>query len=201
MILFNFLLKKKKNQFKYYELGNIIMFLIRILITLCSLFIVNSEFIQINGIINKKNTDFFFQQVEDIRKKGYHVKYKIYFDTPGGSVLDGMRILRFIETHEVECHATRAYSMGFVLFQACKERKIEKYGSLMQHDMQLNLNYVNYNRFQSYYKYISKIYETLIDKQILKLGISKKKFLNKIKDDWWINAQDAIYYNCADEII
>ena len=161
----------------------------------------NSDIININGYITKKTTDEFFNCVNEIRKKNYHVNYIIHFDTPGGSVLDGLRILDFIESNDVECRATRAYSMGFVLFQACKYRKIEKYGSLMQHDMKLNLHTIDYSNLKSYYIYISDIYNMLIQKQISKLGISKKNFMKKIKNDWWIGAKDALYYNCADEII
>lgn len=159
------------------------------------------ECLSIDGTIQKNTVDNFFHQIEELRQKGYYGKIKIHFDTPGGSVLDGMRLLDYIERNHVECSATRAYSMGFVLFQACKTRKIEKYGSLMQHDMKLNLQMMDFSNFKSYYKYIKKIYEELIEKQIKRIGISEKKFLSRIKNDWWMDAKDAIYYNCADEII
>ena len=71
----------------------------------------------------------------------------------------------------------------------------------MQHDMKLNLQMMDFSNFKSYYKYIKKIYEKLIEKQVKRIGISEKKFLSRIKNDWWMDAKDAIYYNCADEII
>ena len=90
--------------------------------------------------------------------------------------------------------------MGFLLFQACSQRYILPYGSLMQHDMSLGFQ-DEFTKIESYMKYIHKLYHRLISFQIERIGISRKNFLEKIRNDWWMNAEESIENNCADKII
>ena len=70
----------------------------------------------------------------------------------------------------------------------------------MQHDMSLNLA-DEYPKIQSYLKYLSTLYDNMISKQIDRIGVSKKTFLEKIRDDWWMNATEAVRENCIDKIV
>jgi ATP-dependent protease ClpP protease subunit len=90
--------------------------------------------------------------------------------------------------------------MGFLLFQACSQRYILPYGSLMQHDMSLGIH-DEFSRIESYFSFLRKLYYRLIDLQIKRIGISKKSFLKLIRNDWWMNAEESIKNNCADKII
>ena len=125
----------------------------------------------------------------------------IYFDTPGGNVMDGLRILNaFMPFSNLTCVAFRAYSMGFTLFQACHNRYILPYSSLMQHQMQYGI--VNEKmKLENYVKYIDNIDYTLSILQANKIGMSIELFKKKTMNDWWLFGQDIICNNCADKII
>lgn len=154
--------------------------------------------LELHGVINKHLVQDFNERVKEYP---YEKNFVVHFNTPGGSVLDGMQLLPFFEKNNVVCIVSKAYSMGFVLLQACQVRKIEKYGSIMMHDMQMAFNHIEFSKLQSYLNFLSKIYEDLLLMQIKKIGISRENFLNKIRSDWWMDAKDALVHHCVDEII
>lgn len=155
------------------------------------------DFIPIDTIINKQSVD----MIQSIfHSEPNRTDWTIYFNTPGGSVSDGIRLLPYFEKYNMTCIVDRAYSMGFLLFQACSQRYILPYGSLMQHDMSLRLD-DEYTKIQSYMNYLRKLYHRLVHLQIKRIGITKKTFLQNIRNDWWMNAEESIKNNCADKII
>jgi ATP-dependent protease ClpP protease subunit len=155
------------------------------------------DFIPIDTVINKQSVD----MIQSIfHNEPNRTDWTIYFNTPGGSVIDGIRLLPYFEKNNMTCIVDRAYSMGFLLFQACSQRYILPYGSLMQHDMTLGFQ-DEYTKIQSYMNYIRKLYNRLVNLQIKRIGITKKEFLQKIRNDWWMNAEESIKNNCADKII
>lgn len=164
-----------------------------------SFFLGHSELdiIPIDTVIHKETVD----MIQSIfHNEPNRTDWTIYFNTPGGSVTDGIRLLPYFERNNITCIVDRAYSMGFLLFQACSQRYILPYGSLMQHDMSLGIH-DEFSRIESYFSFLRKLYYRLIDLQIKRIGISKKSFLKLIRNDWWMNAEESIKNNCADKII
>ena len=162
-------------------------------------FLAHSELdiIPIDTVIHKESVD----MIQSIfHSEPNRTDWTVYFNTPGGSVTDGVRLLPYFERNNITCIVDRAYSMGFLLFQACSQRYILPYGSLMQHDMSLGFQ-DEFTKIESYMRYIHKLYHRLISFQIERIGISRKKFLQKIRNDWWMNAEESIENNCADKII
>ena len=47
----------------------------------------------------------------------------------------GSRIVDEIQKYDLDCIAHKAYSMGFVILQACNKRYITQYSSVMQHQI------------------------------------------------------------------
>lgn len=158
---------------------------------------VRSEYISIDGLIHKISVDDIISQFQAEPDKNDWV---VYFNTPGGSVTDGIRLLPYFENNNVTCVVDKAYSMGFVLLQKCSKRLMLPYGSLMQHDMYLGIQ-DNYTSIKSYMKYLTKLYNRLAKIQYKRIGISYELFLKKIKDNWWLNAEESVKENCADSII
>lgn len=154
--------------------------------------------INLHGPINRHLVQDFQQIVEENK---FETEWVVHFDTPGGSVLDGMKLLPFFETNEVTCVVSRAYSMGFVLLQACTDRQMYKYGTIMAHDMQLSIPNIEFSKLKSYLSFLSRIYDDLLLLQIKRIGISKQNFLKKIRSDWWMNSEQAIQNGCIDKII
>lgn len=155
------------------------------------------EYISIDSVIEKESVDYIQYIFHNEPNK---TDWIVYFNTPGGSVSDGIRLLPYFEKYNMTCVVDRAYSMGFLLFQACSQRYMLPYGSLMQHDMSLGFR-DEFTKIESYLDYIRKLYNRLVTLQIERIGISRKNFLQKIRNDWWMNAEESIKNNCADKII
>ncbi len=156
-----------------------------------------SPLLKLEGTINKQSIDTLH---ESFLKDPYQNDYILYLNTNGGSISEGLRIMPFLETKNVTCVVDRAYSMGFFLLQNCDQRYILPYGSIMQHDMSLNLA-DEFPKIQSYLEYLTTLYHNLIEKQTERIGMNKNTFLKKIRDDWWMNSTQAVEQNCVDGII
>lgn len=153
------------------------------------------QIIPIVGVIDDKLIHYVIEFIEKTDKDVI-----FYFDTPGGSVTSGMKLLPYLQNTNSVCVVQSAYSMGFVLFQACSNRYMLPYGSLMQHDMYLGVR-DDFHRIRSYLRYLEKVYNKLIKLQIEKIGISKQKFIQRILKNWWMTADEAVQENCADAIV
>lgn len=162
-------------------------------------FHVFSEFsyIPIDSVIQKQSVD---DIITIFHNEPNRTDWNIYFNTPGGSVLEGIRLLPYFENYNMTCFVDKAYSMGFLLFQTCSQRYIFPYGSIMQHDMSLGI-FDDYFKIKKYLEHIDKLYQKLIQLQIDKIGISRKNFIKRIQNNWWMNAEESISHNCADKIV
>lgn len=153
---------------------------------------------QIIPIVGVINDDLIHYVVEFIKETDEDIVF--YFDTPGGSVTSGMKLLPYLQNTDSVCVVQSAYSMGFVLFQACSNRYMLPYGSLMQHDMYLGVR-DDFHRIRSYLRYLERVYDKLIKLQIERIGISRQKFIQRILKNWWMTAEEAVEENCADAIV
>ena len=81
----------------------------------------------------------------------------IYISSPGGSVMEGMKIVDLIKSLEksgrqVSCISDFSASMAFIILQSCPKRLATFSSILMQHQMSLGLegNIENVNTFQGH---------------------------------------------------
>ena len=92
----------------------------------------SSNIIIIKGEINDNLASKF---VHELNKKENKQDIYIYLDTNGGSVDAGNKIVEEIIRYKLNCIASKAISMGFVIFQSCNKRYITDYTTLMQHQI------------------------------------------------------------------
>lgn len=153
--------------------------------------------VSIEGPVNKRSID---EVIYEFHTNAEENDWVLYLNTPGGSVMEGARLLPYLETKNVTCVVDKAYSMGFLLLQACSKRLMLPYGSIMQHDMYMGLE-DDYTKIKSYMEFLTKVYDRLTTMQYTRIGLSKEEYLRKIKDNWWLTAEEAVEENCADGII
>jgi len=142
----------------------------------------SSKFIYNFNLLQKKNNSF------------------VYINSPGGSVIDGMKIFHEIQKYNMTCIAETAYSMGFIIFQACNNRYILPNGKLMQHQMSLYISDQK-SRIENYMNFIEQVEESVISNQLKKINISISEYKEKINNDWWLYGNMAVKENCADDIV
>jgi ATP-dependent protease ClpP protease subunit len=126
----------------------------------------------------------------------------VYFDTPGGSVIDGNDILDAFETlrlkgKKVVCVADTAISMGFVVFQHCPVRLIRPHAILMQHQMSLGLQ-GDLENIKSRMDFVEDMDEQLNSVQANRLNLTDAEFKSRTAHDWWMFGQTVLDNNAAD---
>ena len=107
----------------------------------------------IKGPVTEETTTEFIYALNKMKNK--HNIY-IYLDTPGGSVEHGNKIVSEIQKYKLNCIAERAYSMGFVILQACKNRYITPYGRIMQHQISYGVSGEK-GKVESYVSFVNQL--------------------------------------------
>lgn len=132
-------------------------------------------------------------------------KIYLYIDSPGGSIVDGMRLINVIKAlsssgTQVVCIAEFAASMAFSIFQSCPVRYALQNSIIMQHQASYGVSgTVTENR--SKIKLIEALAHKLniIDSE--RLGLPMEEFVNKIYKTWWLFDDDIVQNKAADELI
>ena len=99
----------------------------------------------------------------------------------------------------MSCIAETAFSMGFIIFQACKERIILPNARLMQHQMTFGIKDEK-SKVENYIHFINQMENEIVDLQINRINITREIFKENISHDWWIYGKQNIIQNCADKI-
>ena len=152
--------------------------------------------ILLNGEINEKTSSKF---IYDLNIMPYKQNVVVYLNTPGGSVSHGMKIVDEVKKYNLSCVAESAYSMGFIIFQYCKNRYILSHGKLMQHQLALGIMDQK-SRIESYMSYINDMEREIIKNQANRIEITETLFKEKINNDWWLYGDNAVKEKCADEL-
>ena len=103
----------------------------------------------------------------------------IYISSPGGSVMEGMKIVDVINAlhksgKKVNCISDFSASMAFIILQSCPVRYATFSSVLMQHQMSLGLE-GNLENVKSYLEFIDNVDDELNRMQAVKIGMSEKK--------------------------
>lgn len=153
--------------------------------------------IVLRGEITHNSADTFLY---DILSKDVNSNTIIYINSPGGSVLAGQRILQYIKQYKLTCITDKAYSMAFVIFQACYKRYITDSATMMQHQQSLGIE-GNLYTINNQLSMINTIEEELNIFQSEKIQIPYDEFKLKISTEWWLYGKDILNNKVADDIV
>jgi hypothetical protein len=149
----------------------------------------DSNFVNVRDVINKDSVD---QAIKDIKRLEDKKVDKIYLviDSPGGEVLHGFRLIKFIEKYDnIETITIRAASMASALVEAVKGKRYvvtnglfmfhRSFGAQKESDL-LPLEIINSER----------------------IGISLTEYRDRALTDWWIRTgKGAVEQNVADKVV
>lgn len=129
----------------------------------------------------------------------------IYISSPGGSVLEGIKLVDQINTLEhsglnVVCVADFAASMAFIILQSCPWRTATHSSVLMQHQMSLGLK-GNLENVNNYLDFIHQINQNLEYQQATRMNMTVDDFSKKVMNDWWIPGHMAKNVSAIDEFV
>ena len=126
----------------------------------------------------------------------------VYIDSPGGSVIDGFKIIEAIKgekNRQVICVANVAASMAFSILQACPVRYVTEHGIIMQHVGSYGVRGQSPNNV-SMVNFLERVFKKLSADDAKRLGLSLTSFLKKTRDDWWMFSEEAVDHRAADDI-
>lgn len=130
----------------------------------------------------------------------------LYISSPGGSVIDGMKMIQVISDEKlhknlrVVCYVDAAASMAFALTQAvCDERHGGLTSALMQHQATYGVDGTD-NQIISRLKMIASILKVLDTLQAKRLNISVEELRRRSADEWWTVGQEAVEARTLDNV-
>jgi ATP-dependent protease ClpP protease subunit len=121
----------------------------------------------------------------------------VFIDSNGGSVMAGNRMMEQLSQRNITCIATKAYSMAFVLLQACTTRYVLSTSTAMQHQQSLGVR-GDLMAVQSYLDMVHAMEEHLTKFQADRIGMHPDKFKTLTNTEWWLFGQDIIDEGVAD---
>lgn len=126
----------------------------------------------------------------------------LFIDSPGGSVVDGMRFIDVMKASgkKIICIANTAASMAFSILQSCDERYITEHGVIMQHVGSYGLRGQAPNN-KSMTMFINRMFDSLNEIDAKRLGMTVDAFQKKIRDDWWLFGKDALAAKAVDGVV
>ena len=160
-----------------------------------------NNFVSIRGPIDDDTTNKFML---DVLKIPETKEINIFINSPGGSVMEGMKIVNQIELMnnitKVNCISDFSASMAFVILQSCQNRYAMKSSILMQHQMSL-MNKGNLFNLNNYMDMINNLNVDIDKMQARKINMTYNNFKEKITNDWWLYGTQAKKYNVIDDIV
>lgn len=161
-----------------------------------------SNFVSLRGYVTRQSVDKILRDLNDIRDTQ---EIYFYIDTGGGSIIDGMKVIDYLTSMnatgtKINCIADKAMSMGFVFLQLCPgTRYTMRSSELMQHNIASGFQGELPNMLADM-DYTKKLYEKLVYRQAKRMRMDYQEFYELTKDDWYMDGEDAVYYNASDGI-
>ena len=145
-----------------------------------------------------------FKNAEIKNKKDLEID--IVINSGGGSVHIGLEFIEEMKVlkekgYHLNCYARNAYSMGFIILQYCDTRIGSSNSTYMHHLTQIGWGRPKRNEHnKQLFKALDFFDKLVLDEIAKKMKVDPNKFFEKIKEDKWWNAKDALKDGILDKI-
>ena len=145
-----------------------------------------------------------FKNAEIKNKKDLEID--IVINSGGGSVHIGLEFIEEMKVlkekgYHLNCYARNAYSMGFIILQYCDTRIGSSNSTYMHHLTQIGWGRPKRNEHnKQLFKALDFFDKLVLDEIAKKMKVDPDKFFEKIKEDKWWNAKDALKDGILDKI-
>jgi ATP-dependent Clp protease protease subunit len=149
---------------------------------------------EVNTELISKTMDKMYKSTQD--------KIVIFIDSPGGSVMDGIKMFDFIANFPKPtiCYINFAASMAFGLAQACTERYVTDASFMMQHQASFG-GEGTVGKMSEMSRFGTSLSDRITTLQAKRMGMSKEAFELRIMNDWWMLGEEAVQNNAADGVV
>lgn len=127
----------------------------------------------------------------------------IYLNSVGGCMSTSSGLYDFIQTLRSNVTIVvlgEASSAASFLLQAADTRQISRNSILMLHEWSTSLDNTTGTNIRSYIKSGDKIFDKWLSIYLEKSNLDKKTLKSKIKNDWFLTAEEAVQWGLADSI-
>jgi len=132
--------------------------------------------------------------------------FHIVFNSPGGSVYDGLALFDFLKSlqvagHEITTEAVgMAASMGGILLQAGNWRVLGRHSWMLIHEIQ-GINVGNTSTQDDNVGRMKRLQEQMIDIYAERSTMTRRQIKSRwSRKDWWLDAEEALKLGFIDEI-
>lgn len=145
-----------------------------------------------------------FKNAEIKNKKDLEID--IVINSGGGSVHIGLEYIEEMKVlkekgYHLNCYARNAYSMGFIILQYCDTRIGSSNSTYMHHLTQIGWGRPKRSEHNKQLFKALDFFDKLVLNEIAKkMKVDPDKFFEKIKEDKWWNAKDALKDGILDKI-
>jgi len=159
------------------------------------------NFVTLRGPINQRSASDFISTLSKIKEDNVY----IYLMTPGGSIIDGNNIIDYMEAmtengKKITCIADNAFSMGFVILQACPTRYVKKNSIIMQHQPSFGVG-GPMEQVMSRLTLIKELEKQNNDMQASRLGLTQQEFHDLYEHDWWLYGSKIVENKASDAMV
>lgn len=159
--------------------------------------------IELVGPVDIKSANSLITQLLYLQKEEPEQEIKMYIDSPGGNVVNGLAIYDVMQA--ISCPVTticRGYaaSMGAIIFAAGDKRQMLKHSKLMIHDPMANVG-GSALEMQENTRRLMETRECLAKILAEKTGKKLDEIYEETKQDRYFDAEEAIEFGLADEIL
>lgn len=158
-----------------------------------------TNLIRLEGEVNNYNINYVIKEIQKSKSDPLY----LYIKTNGGDVEPGLRLINTIELFkkkkDIICIGELILSMGFSIFQSCKERVILNTTKAMQHQIKISFT-GDIDTIKEQFKYIENINKKLNKYESKRLKISESKYNKLIKNEWWMYGKNILKFNAADKM-
>jgi ATP-dependent Clp protease protease subunit len=165
-------------------------------------------------VLTEENSVVFNQQVSEefVSKKTLEIILKssktspiyLVLDTPGGSVMSGLRFIDVIKSLKIEVHTITLFaaSMGYQIAQELGTRYITPSGTLMSHRGAVSgIGGQIPGELNSRLNFIGSILSGMSERASKRIGVTKEQYDASIVNELWSFGQQAVNTNQADQVI
>ncbi len=131
---------------------------------------------------------------------------KLIFNSPGGSVIDGLALFDYIRELQAAGHQVEtvglgmAASMGGVLLQAGGHRVMGPNAYMLIHEVS-SLAWGNASELEDEVAFVKRLQDRILDILAERSTLSKTQIARRWKrKDWWLDAPEALRLGFIDEI-
>jgi len=162
---------------------------------------------QFVGEVNEAKCTTCIKELTYWHRKDPGCRIEVIFNTPGGSVIDGMALFDYItflraQDHEVVTMCVgMAASMGGILLQAGTVRRMTRESYVLIHEIAFGA-IGSMGKVEDQVEFGHKIQKRVIDIFVQRSNLTKAKFVkNWQRKDWWLDSDECLKLGIVDEVV